>query len=303
MTLAPLLPLNARHPTLAPTGCGRPLSVGLDLWSSGAHPELDRGDLRVLPGSWADPFVCMPWALTPRGILDSKPIRRRGDSLPLVPRRRLPDLNLSRLITTACTLAVYASQRGVTPNTTQDSLPVGGQPLSGRIRTYRAHYERFQVLSTAVSFLPSQAWPGARHLFRSSGLALPLGLYRHRTAGVPIGRSPGARLGDRRTDWLARQLLGSPSCSLPPPRTSSAIPLRQTARQPRPTSPPRKVINEDARRSGPLDCRPQLARFPIALLRVGAQTLDPDGNLTPRKHPFERVQRISPQGAHHLWGC
>jgi hypothetical protein len=31
--------------------------------------------------------------------------------------------------------------------------------------------------------------------------------------------------------------------------------------------------------------------------------LDPDGNLTPRKHPFERVQRISPQGAHHLWGC
>src|SRR5215211_1184547 len=57
----------------------------------------------------------MPWALTPRGTLDAKPVRRRGDSLPLVPRRRLPDLDLSRLITTACTLAVYASPRRVTP--------------------------------------------------------------------------------------------------------------------------------------------------------------------------------------------
>ena len=62
-----------------------------------------------------DPCVYMPWALTPRGTLDAKPVRRRGDSLPLVPRRRLPELDLSRLITTACTLAVYASPRRVTP--------------------------------------------------------------------------------------------------------------------------------------------------------------------------------------------
>ena len=53
---------------------------------------------------------------TPRGTLVAKPVRRRGDSLPLVPRRRLPELGLSRLITTACTLAVYASPRRVTPS-------------------------------------------------------------------------------------------------------------------------------------------------------------------------------------------
>ena len=92
-----------------------PSVCGPGLWSPGAQPGLDRGDLRVLPGSWADPFVCMPWALTPRGTLDAKPVRRRGDSLPLVPRRRLPELDLSRLVTTAYTLAVYASPRRVTP--------------------------------------------------------------------------------------------------------------------------------------------------------------------------------------------
>lgn len=31
------------------------------------------------------------------------------------------------------------------PDATQDSLPVGGQPLPGRIRTYWVHYEGFPV--------------------------------------------------------------------------------------------------------------------------------------------------------------
>src|ERR1700749_4314194 len=70
----------------------------------------------------------MPWALTPRGTLDAKPIRRRGDSLPLVPRRRLPDQDLSRLITTAYTLAVYASQRGVTPTPRKTRFRWGASP-------------------------------------------------------------------------------------------------------------------------------------------------------------------------------
>src|SRR3954451_22638256 len=42
-----------------------PLPVGLDGWSPGAQPGLDHGDFRVLPGSWADPLVYMPWAGTP----------------------------------------------------------------------------------------------------------------------------------------------------------------------------------------------------------------------------------------------
>ena len=48
------------------------------------------------------------------------------------------------------------------PAATQDSLPVGGQPLPGRTWTYWVHDEGFQVLSIAYAFLPSQASPGAR---------------------------------------------------------------------------------------------------------------------------------------------
>ena len=78
------------------------------------------------------------------------------------PKTSAPRTSLSRLITTACTLAVYASQLGLPHYTTQDSLPVGGQPLPGRIRTYWVYDEGFQALSIAYPFLPSQAWPGAR---------------------------------------------------------------------------------------------------------------------------------------------
>ena len=98
-----------------PTGCGRPLPVGLDFWSPGAQPGFHCGDLRVLPGSWAIPVVHMPWAATPGDP------RRQASSAPRMlpsdrpttsaPRSR----SLSRLITTACALAVYASQPRVTP--------------------------------------------------------------------------------------------------------------------------------------------------------------------------------------------
>src|SRR5215470_12836543 len=60
------------------------------------------------------------------------------------------------------------------PHITQDSLPVGGQPLPGRIRTYWVHYEGFQVLSTACSFLPSQASPGARGVSTFKGHLRPV---------------------------------------------------------------------------------------------------------------------------------
>lgn len=98
----------------APTGCGRPLPGGRDLWSSGGQPELDRGDLRGLPGSWADPYVHMPWAGTPGDP------RRQAVAAPRMlpsahPTTSAPRSGLSRLMTTACTLAVYASQRRVTP--------------------------------------------------------------------------------------------------------------------------------------------------------------------------------------------
>lgn len=58
----------------APTGCRRPLPVDLDfIGDPEPNPGFDRGDLRVLPGSWVDPTVYMPWAHTPRGTLDTRP--------------------------------------------------------------------------------------------------------------------------------------------------------------------------------------------------------------------------------------
>ena len=80
-----------------------------------SNPGFDRGDFRVLPGSWADPHVCMPWAGTPED-----PRRQAFTAPKILPYRSPHDVGspiscLSRLITTAYTLAVYASQRGVTP--------------------------------------------------------------------------------------------------------------------------------------------------------------------------------------------
>lgn len=100
----------------APTGCGRPLAVGLDLWSPGAHPGLHCGDLRVLPGSWVT-LVCTCHGLLPRGTLDARPFSVKGVAFRSPHDVGSPICSLSRLITTACALAVYASQRGVTPTT------------------------------------------------------------------------------------------------------------------------------------------------------------------------------------------
>ena len=124
----------------------------------GISPRRAQG---FIPGSWASPLVCMPWADTPEDP------RRQATTAP----RMLPSVHpttsaprtcsLSRLITTAYTLAVYASQVGL-PRFHARLAPGGWPALPGRIRTYWARNEGFQVLSTAFSFLPSQAWPGAR---------------------------------------------------------------------------------------------------------------------------------------------
>ena len=146
----------------APTGCGRPLLWAWTDWTPGVQPGFHRGDLRVLPGSWTSPNVCMPWADTPEDP------RRQANTAPKMlpsvhPTTSAPrTCSLSRLITTAYTLAVYASRLGL-PQLHHARLASGGwPPLPGRVRTYKARDEGFQVLSIAYSFLPSQASPGAR---------------------------------------------------------------------------------------------------------------------------------------------
>src|SRR5215210_316377 len=110
----PSLAVPRMHPPIRSHSRRTPSAVGLDLWSPGARPGFVRGDLRVLPGSWADPLVHMPWADTPGDP------RRQAYSAPrMLPSAgattSAPRSGLSRLITTACTLAVYASKRQVTP--------------------------------------------------------------------------------------------------------------------------------------------------------------------------------------------
>jgi hypothetical protein len=130
-------------------------------WSPGVQPGFDRGDLRVLPGSWADPCVYMPWAGTPGDP------RRQANTAPRrwpsayattsAPRSWLFEAALPRPAHSLSTL-----RRVGYPRTAQDSLPVGGQPLPGRDYTYQVHYEGFPFLSIAFSVLPSQVYPGAK---------------------------------------------------------------------------------------------------------------------------------------------
>src|SRR3954467_1408940 len=80
-----------------------------------------------------------------------------------MPRRRLPNLGLSGPLYHGLHTRCLRFAAPGYPDATQDSLPVGGQSLPGRVLTYRVHYEGFPFLSIAFSFPPSQAWPGARH--------------------------------------------------------------------------------------------------------------------------------------------
>ena len=144
----------------APAGYGRPLPAGLDLWSPGALTGIGRGDLRVLPGSWADPLCACPGRV-PRGT--PTPGRFSAEDVAFRSPHDVgsPFQSLEagyHGLHTRCLRFVAAGY----PDTTQDSLPVGGHPLPGRFRTYWVHDEGFRVLSIAFSFLPSQASPGAR---------------------------------------------------------------------------------------------------------------------------------------------
>jgi hypothetical protein len=102
-----------------------PSSVGLDDWSPGAQPGLDRGDLRALPGSWADPLVYMPWAATPGdpptpSLYGARDIAFRSFQDVGSPMQSL-EADYHGLHTRCLRFVAR-----ITPTTTQDSLPVGG---------------------------------------------------------------------------------------------------------------------------------------------------------------------------------
>jgi len=67
--------------------------------------------------------------------------------------------HVSRLNHTACSLAVYASQLGLLrSNTTQDSLPAGGQPWRDRILTCWVASGGFHSVLQLTSFPPPRGF-------------------------------------------------------------------------------------------------------------------------------------------------
>ena len=140
-----------------------PSAVGLDLWSPGAPAGIRSRRSQGSPRFLGNPLVCMPCSHDPGGTLDARPIRRGGCCLPFSPRRRLPDIqslgaqlprpahSLSTLRSAGCPLAPRKTRFrwGAT------LYRVGFGPTGSTTKGFR-------FLSIAFSFLPSQAYPGAR---------------------------------------------------------------------------------------------------------------------------------------------
>src|SRR3954466_14621493 len=117
-----------------------------------------------------------------------------------MPRRRLPNLGLSGPLYHGLHTRCLRFAAPGYPDATQDSLPVGGQSLPGRVLTYRVHYEGFPFLSIAFSFPPSQAWPGARH--KAWG-------FNPRKAGVRGFMSPEGATADQHSEENCRRPVGA----------------------------------------------------------------------------------------------
>ena len=160
--------LRARFPT------------GLDLLISRSPSRHFTRRRLDLPGSWGIPGVGLPRSLTPAKLLAPG----RYSAGVLSPVDTTPTTSATCAFRGSLTqpshlLSTLRSRRYRT--TTQDSLPAGGQPLPGGIRTRRVPFRRFQVsvdcMSTS-SFLLLQALPGARCLAPHRGHRGVV-IYRH----------------------------------------------------------------------------------------------------------------------------
>jgi hypothetical protein len=115
-----------------------------------------------LPGSSATPLRTCP-ALRPRRTGCAK----ATNDAPDVAFRSVDDVgstigHISRLNHTACSLAVYASRLGLLrSDTTQDSLPTGGQPCWGGTLTRWVASGGFHSVLQLTSFPPPRGFPGA----------------------------------------------------------------------------------------------------------------------------------------------
>ncbi len=173
----------------APTAGGCPLPWA---WTFGL-PEPNRDSFAEISGFSQVPgptLLCTCPGRVPRGTLGARPDSATRVLPSAHPTTSAPLFGLSRLVTTACTLAVYASRRQVTLTRRKTRFRWGGHPLPGRTRTYWIGYEEFQDRLTS-SFLPSQASPGARSVSAAGTTqAATTNFRRHIPSGrwLPQGR-------------------------------------------------------------------------------------------------------------------
>ena len=109
-----------------------------------------------------NPFANMPRSSTPADRMHQALCDARDVAFRAADDVGSAFSHVSRLNHTACSLAVYASQLGLLrSNTTQDSLPAGGQPWRGRTLTCWVALGGFHSVLQLTSFPPPRSFPGA----------------------------------------------------------------------------------------------------------------------------------------------
>ena len=118
------------------------------------------------PRFLGNPFANMLCSPTPADRMHQAPCDARDVAFRAADDVGSAFSHVSRLNHTACSLAVYASQLGLLrSNTTQDSLPAGGQPWRGRTFTCWVASGGFHSVLQLTSFPPPRSftWRTSRH--------------------------------------------------------------------------------------------------------------------------------------------
>src|SRR6266545_3723736 len=231
------------------------------------RPDSPRWRRQGVPGSWETPMPACP-ALRPRWNLSARPFTRRlGTAFRI---SAIPSASttapISGLNHAAYELAVYASQCW-SPNTTQDSLPAGGQPLPGGSQYPLGLTRRFPrclPLLTSLPPSPGLTWRTApRERARNAGSG---GRSRphpaESLAGAPEGADPAqARATDYRSALLRRRDATAAGTTIQK-RTESAT------RAPAPAGP--LVARRRASEAAPNAAVPSIARsVPVLTASTG----------------------------------
>lgn len=154
-------------PELCSCGGGHNAATGLGVLVIRSPNRNSRRRQRGLPGSWRIPVVGSPWSSTPVGLQTPGQLGA-GVLSPQSLHRRPQQCEFFRgsITRRSHSLSTLRSCRYRTA--TQDSLPTGGQPLSGGSRTRRDPFQKVSGRLSYCIFLPPS--PG---LAWRTGISIP----------------------------------------------------------------------------------------------------------------------------------